>query len=64
MKKIPKKIANEVNAMFKRLGNGVQFDIFDLGKIAEAAENVLLAKGPIEDAEAAMIAAIAAYRKN
>jgi hypothetical protein len=58
--------AAEVTAavIFNRIGKGVQFSIFDLGKISQAAEQVLLAGGTEQEAEAAMAEAIAKYRKN
>jgi hypothetical protein len=51
-------------AIFNRIGKGIQFSIFDLGKISEAAEKVLLAGGTEQEAEAAMAEAIQRYRKN
>jgi len=64
--KIEKKVNNQVEAMFYKLGNGIQFNIFDLCKLDKDAKKILLAVGDagLEDAEMAMIEAIAQYRMN
>lgn len=66
MTKIEKKVENQVEAMFYKFGFGVQFNIFDLCKIGKEAKKILLAVGDdgLEDAEMAMIEAIAQYRVN
>jgi len=64
MKKAQKLIKAQVAGLYKKLGNCVQVNIMDLGKILDAAENILVAGGAIEDAEVAMAAAIAKYRVN
>ena len=50
-----------IDASFKKNGNCIQFNIFDLSKIHRAGE-VAAAAG--QDIDAAIIAAIAVYRKN
>lgn len=57
-------IDRQVNAIFNRIGNGIQFDIMDLRYIDAAARNVLLAGGSLEVAEEAMAGAIEVYRVN
>lgn len=57
-------IDRQVNAMFNVLGNCIQFDIMNLRYVDAAARNVLVAGGSIEEAEAAMAAAIEQYREN
>jgi hypothetical protein len=66
LNKIEKKVENQVEAMFYKLAFGVQFDIFDLCKVGKDAKKILLAVGDdgLEDAEMAMIEAIAQYRVN
>lgn len=64
MKKANKVIDNQVQAIFKKIGCGIQFNIMDLGKIADAAKNVLIAGGDAVAAEEAMAGAIALYRAN
>ena len=54
----------QVNEIFNRIGNGIQFDIMDLRYIDAAARNVLLAGGSLEVAEEAMAGAIEVYRVN
>ena len=49
---------------FKKLADGILFDIMDLGKVLNAAQNVLIAGGSIDDAELAMAGAIAKYKQN
>jgi len=62
--KANKKLEKVVELMFYKLANGIQFNIMNLGKVGDAAKKVLLAGGELEDAEAAMQAAIAQYRVN
>lgn len=62
--KANKKIESQVNAMFHRIASGIQFDIFNLGKISDSAKTVLLAGGTEAEAEVAMQGAIALYREN
>jgi len=57
-------IDRQVNQIFNRIGNGIQFDIMDLRYIDAAARNVLLAGGSLELAEEAMAGAIEVYRVN
>lgn len=57
-----KKIDQLISEMFKRLANGVQIPIFDLGKISKAAESVLSTGGEITQAEVVMKEAIELYR--
>ena len=64
MKKAQKIIENQVQAIFNKLGSGIQFNIMDLGKISNSAKNVLVAGGSIEVAEAAMAVAISLYKVN
>jgi hypothetical protein len=54
----------QVEAIFNRIGNGIQFNIMDLRYIDGAARNVLLAGGSLEVAEEAMAGAIEIYRVN
>jgi len=64
LSKQEKAIAKITEMMFYKLANGIQFNIMDLGKIDKGAKVVLLAGGALEDAEAAMLEAIAQYRVN
>lgn len=64
MKKANKVINNQVQAIFNKIGCGIQFKIMDLDKIADAAKNVLIAGGSAAAAEEAMAGAIALYRAN
>ena len=64
MKKAQKIIENQVSAIFYKIGNGIQFNIMNLGKISDAAKNVLIAGGSLELAEEAMAEAIEVYRVN
>lgn len=65
MKKLTEKqIEQMTEALFKGLAYGVQFNIFDLGKVSEGAEAVLRNGGSLEEAEIVMVAAIAKYRMN
>jgi len=57
-------IDRQVEAIFNRIGNGIQFNIMDLRYIDGAARNVLLAGGSLEVAEEAMAGAIEVYRVN
>lgn len=57
-------VEGKLNAMFRILGNGVQFDIMDLAKIDKEAKAILLAGGAMANAAVAMQAAIAIYRVN
>ena len=57
-------IDRQVNEIFNRIGNGIQFNIMDLRYIDGAARNVLLAGGSLEVAEEAMAGAIEVYRVN
>jgi hypothetical protein len=57
-------IDRQVNEIFNRIGNGIQFNIMDLRYIDGAARNVLLAGGSLEVAEEAMAGAIEVYRAN
>ena len=57
-------IDRQVEAIFNRIGNGIQFNIMDLRYIDGAARNVLLAGGSLEVAEEAMAGAIEIYRVN
>lgn len=59
-----KVIDRQVEAIFNRIGNGIQFNIMDLRYIDGAARNVLLAGGSLEVAEEAMAGAIEVYRVN
>jgi len=54
----------QVNEIFNRIGNCIQFNIMNLGRIDAAARNVLIAGGNLQEAEAAMAIAIAQYREN
>ena len=64
-KKMTKKaIEGIAHDLFKRLASCVQFDIWDLTHVLGSAENALKLGGTIEEAEMAMVAAIAKYRKN
>jgi len=54
----------QVNEIFNRIGNCIQFNIMNLGRIDVAARNVLVAGGSLEAAEAAMAVAIEQYREN
>lgn len=53
------RIERESEAAFKKHGSGIEFDIFDLGKISKAGEDAGKAG---EDIEAAVIEAIEKYR--
>ena len=64
MKKANRVIDRQVEAIFNRIGNGIQFNIMDLRYIDGAARNVLLAGGSLEVAEEAMAGAIEVYRVN
>ena len=64
MKKAQKIIENQVSAIFYKIGNGIQFNIMNLGKISDAAKNVLIAGGSLQAAETAMAVAIAQYKEN
>jgi hypothetical protein len=64
MKKAQKIVENQINNMFRILGNGVQFNIMDLAKIDKEAKAILLAGGAMANAAVAMQAAIAVYRVN
>ena len=57
-------IDRQVEAIFNRIGNGIQFNIMDLRYIDGAARNVLLAGDSLEVAEEAMAGAIEVYRVN
>lgn len=56
-----KRIEREVEAAFSKHGSNAQFDIMDLSKIS-AAGRTAAAEG--KDIEAAVVEAIAKYRKN
>lgn len=63
IKKLSKKaLAEKVDLLFKKLGSNVQFNIMDLGKINDSAEQVLINGGTDDAAEEAMKAAITQYR--
>lgn len=53
-----------VNRLFVQYGDGIQFDIMDLGKIYDAPKKVLEADGTIADAIEAIKAAIDQYQIN
>jgi hypothetical protein len=50
--------------LFKRLGNCVQFNIFDVSKILKRTEQHLVDGGTVESAEAIMSDAIREFRVN
>ena len=56
-----KKLDAEINRLFKIHGDRIQFDIFDLGKIANAGKQAAETGGDIEQA---IKDAVAQYRKN
>jgi len=64
MRNANRALDRQVNQIFNRIGNGIQFDIMDLRYIDAAARNVLVAGGNAEEAEAAMAIAIEQYRVN
>lgn len=64
MRNANRALDRQVNQIFNRIGNGIQFDIMDLRYIDAAARNVLVAGGNAEEAEAAMAVAIEQYRVN
>jgi hypothetical protein len=64
MRNANRALDRQVNQIFNRIGNGIQFDIMDLRYIDAAARNVLLAGGSLELAEEAMAGAIEVYRVN
>lgn len=57
-------VEHKVELMFYRLANGVQINIFNLGKLSAAGEAVLFAGGDDLAAEAAMVEVIAKFREN
>lgn len=62
-KKLSKKqIDQTVNDLFKRLADSIQFNIFDVGKVLDAARKPLLNGGTEADAEVAIKEAIEVYR--
>jgi hypothetical protein len=62
-KKLTKKRINEiVSDLFRRLANGIQIPILDLGKVSRSAETILLSGGSLEEAEASMKDSIETYR--
>lgn len=64
MRNANRALDRQVNQIFNRIGNGIQFNIMDLRYIDAAARNVLLAGGSLELAEEAMAGAIEVYRVN
>jgi len=64
MKLSKKAIDQKVNAIFNKLGCGIQFNIMDLGKIDKMIRVVIVAGGSDEEAEGAMKIAIALYGMN
>lgn len=64
MKLNKKAVDKQVNAIFNKLGNGIQFNIMDLGKIDKMIRGVIMAGGNEEEAEGAMKIAIALYGMN
>ena len=54
----------KVEQIYYRIANGVQIDIFNLGKISKAGVDAYLAGGDDAAAENAVIAAVAQYREN
>lgn len=64
MRNANRALDRQVNEIFNRIGNGIQFGIMDLRYIDAAARNVLLASGSLELAEEAMAEAIEVYRVN
>lgn len=63
-KKAEKAAKAKVEAMFYKLGNNVQINIMDLGKVARPVETMLINGGTDDDAEALMMVQIAKYRLN
>lgn len=61
MTKAQKQIENQADAAFQQHGSNIQFNIFDLRRIRNAGIKAGV-KG--ESVEAAVIAAIAQYRKS
>lgn len=62
-KKLSKKQIDQIaNGLFKRLADGIQFNIFDVGKVLDAARKPLLNGGTEADAEVAIKEAIEVYR--
>lgn len=59
-----KKIEQYVNSLYRQHAYGIQFDIFDLGKVMAAPEEVLKNGGNILEAEQAIKEAISKYRVN
>ena len=59
--KAEKLIDTVVEAAYGRNCSGVQFDIFDVGKVMDAGRAAARAGTSVDDA---MIAAVAKYRKN
>ena len=58
-----KVIENAIDESFSRHGQNIQFDIMDLGKIADAGR-AAVAIGGLEAIDEAVKSAIAQYRKN
>lgn len=62
-KKPSKKQVDQIaNDLFKPLANNIQFNIFDVGRVLDAAKNPLLNGGTEADAEIAIKDAIEVYR--
>jgi hypothetical protein len=59
-----KKAGLIIKDLYRRLGNEVQVNIFDLGKILNPPEELLMSGGSEEDAEKLMVELIAKHRKN
>ncbi len=59
--KAERQLEKEVSNLFRKHGSGIQFDIMDLGKIADAGK---LAHNNNQNVEEAIIQAIKQYRKN
>jgi hypothetical protein len=55
------RIDREYEENYKKHANGVQFDMFDLGKIEQESKAAHIAGATMEDA---VKAAVAKYRKN
>lgn len=54
-------IDREIERIYYRVGQGVQIGVLDIGKVYDAGRAAALAGGNLE---AAIVAAVALYRKN
>lgn len=61
MSKEQKQVEAAVKDAYRRLGNGVQVNVFDLGKVLDAGRAAGLVHG---DIDAAIAAALQQYRTN